>query len=192
MLPRREKQFSAQYLPSTLLYNEALYGWIFFFYYFCFTPSCRIRACLPNDYSAQIRRKQHPLFDRAPSRSSAIAPRWRLSFPYLAFQMLASFSPGSCGRATGSPAALPHTGFPLVIRRQSRVTGRRPRAGALLPGNGAPGYIWDYGDSGKDEDGDRHITSSKMWHGVGSGACRSDPSSANLSNLFFFFFLIFP
>ncbi|XP_029889039.1 uncharacterized protein LOC115349226 [Aquila chrysaetos chrysaetos] len=133
-----------------------------------------------------------PLFDRAPSRSSAVAPRSRLSFPYLASQMLASSSPGSCGRATGSPAALPHTGFPLVIRRQSRVTGRRPWAGALLPGNCAPGYIWDYGDSGKDEDGDRHITSSKMWHGVGSGVCRSDPSSANLSNLFFFFFLSSP
>lgn len=102
--------------------------------------------------------------------------------------MRASSSPGSCGRAAGSPAALPHAGFRLVIRRQSRVTGQQPWAGTLLTGNCAllwalPGYIWDYRDSGKDEDGGRHITSSKMWHGVGSGVCRSDPSSANLSNL---------
>lgn len=32
MLPRREKQFSAQYLPSNLLYNEALRQDYFFFF----------------------------------------------------------------------------------------------------------------------------------------------------------------
>lgn len=59
-----------------------------------------------------------------PSRCSSIASRSWLSFPYLPFQLRASSAPGSCG---GIPAALPHAASPLLIRRQSRVTGRRRR-----------------------------------------------------------------